>query len=70
MKQRWTGWTSVWIATSLVALVITAGCGRKAAEPEAEKEDVSEVVLFVGMLSAQNAVDRRQGILDELANKP
>ena len=38
--------------------------------PRAAEGDVAEVVLFVGMLSAQNAVDRRQGILDELAGVP
>lgn len=66
MKERWTGRVPAWIAVSLVASMIVVGCGQKGAE----KEDVAEIVLFVGSLSAQNAVDRRQGILDELADKP
>lgn len=37
---------------------------------EATAEKPAEVVLFVGSLSAQNAVDRKQGIEDELAGKP
>lgn len=37
---------------------------------EATADKPAEVVMFVGSLSAQNAIDRRQGILDELAGKP
>jgi len=60
------------IALAVVSLfgAATTGCKTKSAGKVAKKENVAEVVLFVGTLSAQNAVDRRQGILDELADKP
>lgn len=55
---------------ALIAMAI--GCGPKEAGDAAGKgaKDQAEVVLFVGTLSAQNAVDRRNGLLDELAGKP
>lgn len=61
------------MAVLAVALLLNSGCGQKEAETSVtavKKPEVAEVVLFVGTLSAQNAVDRRQGILDELAGKP
>jgi len=65
---------SVWLAVSVSVSVLVHGCGgkgsQKPAAPGETKGGVAEVVLFVGSLSAQNAVDRRQGILDELDGKP
>nr|MBA3352413.1 substrate-binding domain-containing protein [Blastocatellia bacterium] len=29
-----------------------------------------KIALFVGRMDAQNAIDRRQGIIDELSGKP
>ncbi|MCX8035461.1 MAG: substrate-binding domain-containing protein [Candidatus Sumerlaeia bacterium] len=57
--------------TCAVALCAwSIGAGLSAYSNAAETAPPAEVVLFVGSLSAQNAVDRRQGILDELEGKP
>lgn len=55
--------------TSLAAAIGLAGCKGGGPGGGGAKNERT-VVLFVGSLSAQNALDRRQGILDELAGKP
>ncbi|MBM3335957.1 substrate-binding domain-containing protein, partial [Candidatus Sumerlaeota bacterium] len=57
------------VAVAVVSLVLSSSVAEVQKTP-ASGGDVAEVVLFVGTLSAQNAVDRRQGILDELEGKP
>jgi len=59
---------TVWAALAAALLIAAASYVSQAAETASG--NVAEVVLFVGSLSAQNAVDRRQGILDELDGKP
>jgi ribose transport system substrate-binding protein len=45
--------------------------GRIAGEAiKHELPDGGELVIFVGRLDAQNAIERRQGIIDELQGKP
>jgi ribose transport system substrate-binding protein len=45
--------------------------GRMAGQAiQHELPDGGELVIFVGRLDAQNAVERRQGIIDELQGKP
>jgi len=70
MKARSFVGTLMGTAMLAATLIFTSGCGEKPPQPAEKKQNVAEVVLFVGTLSAQNAVDRRQGILDELAGKP
>ena len=65
------GRVSVWVCVFALA-ILTVACGPKPTDetPGGTAKGAAEIVLFVGSLSAQNAVDRRNGILDELAGKP
>jgi len=53
-----------------IGVLLAVALGLAACERPAATEDAYEVVLFVGSLSGQNAIERRQGILDELEGKP